>query len=135
MVRVPSWLDRLKRFAQSQEVVGRIGEPHEASGDLGNASAELDGVLAALPDLQRQVDGMVVVIRLHIDGGVFLQRLEISQLVQAQDAQPPQVRVKRVAFVNQQFAADHLVAGGGVARRNRSGARRTGCLRRTAASG
>src|SRR5581483_3655310 len=44
-----------------------------------------------------------------------LQLLEISQLVQPQDAEPPQVGVERIAFIDQQFAADNLVARSRVA--------------------
>ncbi len=45
----------------------------------------------------------------------FLEDFEIAELVEAQDAQLPQVGIENIAFVDQQLAADHLVASGGVA--------------------
>ena len=45
-----------------------------------------------------------------------LQLLEVAELVQAQDAQLPKTVVVDVAFVEHDFAADDLVARGGVAR-------------------
>ena len=52
-----------------------------------------------------------------LDFGVLLglQRLEILQLVQAQQAQFPQIAVVDLAFFQRQLAADDLVARRGVA--------------------
>src|SRR4029077_15941107 len=51
-----------------------------------------------------------------LDFGVLrLYGLEIIQLVEAQKAQLPQIVAEHVAFIEQQFAADHFVARAGVA--------------------
>ena len=48
---------------------------------------------------------------------VFLQHFEVAELVQTEQRDLPQPRIEQVAFVNQHFAPDHLVARGGVARK------------------
>ena len=47
-------------------------------------------------------------------GGRLTVPLEIRKLIQAQQAQLPQVRVVDAAFFQRQFAADHLIARGGI---------------------
>ena len=58
---------------------------------------------------------LVLVSRLISAASSAFKRLEITQLIQPQDAQLPQAVVEDLAFVDQQLAADHLIARGGVA--------------------
>ena len=46
---------------------------------------------------------------------IYLERIEVLQLVEAQQAVLPELRVVDRTFVEHQFAADDLVAGDGVA--------------------
>src|SRR5207237_10489030 len=55
-------------------------------------------------------------ITLDICGLLLFQNFEISELIQAQDAVIPQLGVEHVALIEKNFAADYLIARGGVAR-------------------
>ena len=51
-----------------------------------------------------------------LDLGVFgLEHFEIAELIQAKKADFPQAIVKEIAFIKKNFAANNLVASGGVA--------------------
>ncbi len=104
-----------ERLAQAEEIVRRIGSADKASGDARHAAVQLNGVLAAFFHLQRDVHGVGLGIALDVGRLFFLQRLEVAELVQAQDAEVPQPGVEQVAFVDQQLAANHFIASGRVA--------------------
>ncbi len=78
-------------------------------------AVQADRVLALFRDLEEQVDsarfGVLVRLGILID----LQRVEVVELVEAQEAQLPEVAVVNLAFFEEQFAADDEVAGDGVA--------------------
>ena len=80
-----------------------------------HAAVQADRVLAALLHLERDIHGVGLRIALDVGGFFLLQHFEIAELVQAQDAEVPQLGIEHVAFVEQDFAADDLVARGGVA--------------------
>ena len=107
----------LKRLAQAEEVVGRIVDADEGAFQSAHAAVQADAVLALFMDLQRQVDQAVFLVQLANRGVgiVGLQLVEVSQLIQAQQAQLPEARVVDVAFFQRDLAPDHLVARGGVA--------------------
>ena len=79
-----------ERFAQAEEVVGGIVQADERSGDAGNAAVQADRILAALLDLQRDVDRVGARVALQFVGFVFLQGFEIAELIQAQDTGIPE---------------------------------------------
>src|SRR5205823_2527905 len=61
-----------------------------------------------------KVDRIGLGIALDVGRLAFLQRFEVAELVQAENADVPEARVEHVAFVDKQLAADDLIAGGGV---------------------
>ena len=90
-MRVPSCESMRQRLAQAEEVVGGVVEPHEAAGDARNAAVQADGVLAALLHLQRDIDGVGLRVALDVGRLFLLQHFEVAELVQAQDAEIPQL--------------------------------------------
>ena len=90
-------------------------KPDEAAGDAADAAVQADRVLAALLHLERDIHGVGLRIALDVGGFFLLQHFEIAELVEAQDAVVPQLGVEHVAFIEQDFAADDLIARGGVA--------------------
>src|SRR5271154_5763413 len=103
-----------QRFSQSQEIVRLVGSPHETPGKSADSAREADGLLALFLHLQLDVHGAGLHVLFQL-GILRLDRLEISQLVQSQQAQFPEAVVKDLALVQQQLAADYLVASRGVA--------------------
>ena len=104
-----------QRFAQTEEVVGLIVEAEEGAGEAADAAIQADGVLALLVHAQQQGDG--VVRRVLRRGGVLvdLERVEVLELVEAEQALLPKIAVVDLAFFEQQLAADDGIAGDGVA--------------------
>src|SRR6185312_14554178 len=92
----------------------RFTQSEERSRDSGNAAVEADGVAAPLADLQRDID-RVVAIALQRVRLVFFQGFEIAELIETQDAEIPELRVIRIAFVEHQLAADDFIARRGIA--------------------
>ena len=78
-----------QRFAQPEEVVGGVVEPHEAARDAGNAAVQPDGVFAALLHLEGNVHGIRLRIALDVGGVFLLQHFEIAELVEPQNAVIP----------------------------------------------
>ena len=64
-------------LAQAKEVVGGIRRADETAGDGRNAAVQLDGVLAALFHLERDVHGIGLGIALDVGGFFGLERLEV----------------------------------------------------------
>ena len=115
--QVPDAGLHLKRLTQTEEVVGRVVDAHKRAFQAAHAAVQANAVLALLFDLQRQVDQPVFLVQLP-DGDVRILRLhhvEVSQLVQAQQAQLPESRVVDASFLQRDLAPDHLVAGRSVA--------------------
>src|ERR1700735_161102 len=103
-----------ERFAEAQEVIGLIRKADEAAGQAADAARQTDGLFAFLFDLQIDVHRAGFLIALDL--GVFgLERLEIIELVEAQQADFPEPVVEEIAFVEKYFAANDLVARGGIA--------------------
>ena len=102
-------------LALAEQVVRGVVEADKGARQPADAAGETDAVLAFLPDLQRDVHRGILHVLLDLGVLFGLQRLEVLQLVQAQQAQLPQIAVVNLAFFQRQFAADDLVAGGGVA--------------------
>src|SRR5208283_5042696 len=103
-----------QRLAESQEVVRLVGEPDESSHQPADAALQADGLLALFLQFEQEVDGAIFGVALDLRGLVRIQLVEIVQLVQPQNTDFPGVLVEERAFVNQQFAADHFVARGGI---------------------
>ncbi len=106
-----------ERLAQSKKVVGAVIEANKGASQTADAALESDAVLAFLLHFQREIDGAVLFVEVAFGGiGIVgLELLEIAELVQAQQAEFPETRVIDLAFFQGNFAADHFVAGGGVA--------------------
>ena len=102
-------------LAQSQEVVGLVVDAQEGAGIAADAAIHADRVLALFLDLEEQIDGARIRILVGLGVLVDLQRIEVFQLVEAQEAVLPQLGVVDRTLVQHQFAADDLVAGDGVA--------------------
>ncbi len=73
-------------------------------------------MFALLLQLQIDVDrpGLGVALQLRV---FWLDRVEVPELIQPQQAQFPQPVVEHLAFIQQQFAADDLVSRRGVPRK------------------
>ena len=102
-------------FTQAEEVVGLVVDAQESARQAAQAAVQADGVLALFLDLEQQVHGAGFGILMGLGVLIHLERLEVLQLVEAQQAVLPQLRVVDAAFLQHQFAADDLVAGDGVA--------------------
>src|SRR5262249_33325857 len=102
--------DNSETFTESQEIVRRVIQSQEASADSADAAAEADGVPALFFHFEIDID-----CRLGwawFDFGVLvLDFLEVSELIQTQQTVIPGSRIKDLAFVDKDFAADDLVAG------------------------
>ena len=105
-----------QRLAETEEVVGLVVQADEGSRKAADTAVQADRVLALLLELQQQVDGVVVGVLTALGVLLGLERLEVVQLVQAQDRQLPELAVVDLAFFQQKLAADDLVARDGVAR-------------------
>src|SRR6266436_1138701 len=102
-------------FAKAEEIVGLIGESDEGAGQTADAALQTDGLLALFLELQGEIDRTFFLIALDLDGLVFLDAVEVIELIQAQDADLPGALVEELTFVEKEFAADNFVARGGVA--------------------
>ena len=106
---------KVEGFAEAEEVVGLVVETDEGAGEAGDTTVETDGVLALFFEFQEQIDGGVVGIFAALGVLLDLERLEVVELVEAQEGEVPELRVVELAFLDEEFAADDLVAGDGVA--------------------
>ena len=104
-----------ERFAQAEEVVGLVVDAEERARQAADTAVQADRVLALFLDLQQQVHGSCVGILMGLRVLLDLERLEVLQLVEAQEAVLPQLRVVDLAFIQQQLAANYAVARDGVA--------------------
>src|SRR5260370_18520835 len=104
-----------KCLGEGQEVVGLVGETDETAGEAADAALQADGLLAFFLEFQADVDGAFLLIALDLRGLVRFDSVKVVELVKAEDADFPQALIEQLAFVNQQLAAAHFVALGGVA--------------------
>src|SRR5258706_7774409 len=102
-------------FAEAEKIVGLIGETNERAGQAADAALQTDGLLALFLELQGKVDRALFLIALDLDGLVFLDAVEVIELVQTEDTDFPGAFVEELALVEKKLAADDFVAGGGVA--------------------
>src|SRR5882762_6266984 len=102
-------------FAETEKIVGLIGETDERAGQATDSALQTDGLLALFLELQSEIDGAFFLIALDLDRFVFLDAVEVIKLVQTQDADFPGPLVEELALIEKKFAADDFVAGGGVA--------------------
>ena len=75
-----------QRLTQAQEVVGLVVEAEEGAGEAADAAIQADGVLALLVHAQQQVDGVVRLVLVRLGVLVDLERIEVVELVQAEQA-------------------------------------------------
>ncbi len=75
-----------ERFAESEEVVGAVGEADKGAGQTADAALQSDAVLALLFDLEREIDGASFFVELAVGGVgiVGLKLIEVSELVEAE---------------------------------------------------
>src|SRR4029077_15270111 len=104
-----------QRFAQAEEIVGLICQADESAIQSADTALQANGLFAFFFQLQQQVDSAVLGVALDFRGFVCFELGEVIQLIQAQDAQLPRTLVEQLSFVDQQLAANNLVARGGVA--------------------
>src|ERR1700722_7748272 len=107
----------LKRFAETQKVVRRIVNADEGAFQPADAAVQPDAVLAFFLNLESEVDQPVFLVQFAVGDIriVRLQLVEVSQLIQAQQAQFPKPGVIDVALFERDLAADYLVTGRSVA--------------------
>src|ERR1035441_7350416 len=104
-----------ERFAESEEVVGLVVDAEERTGQSTDTAIQTDGVLALLLNLEEQVYGAGIGILMRFGILIYLEWLEIFELVEAKQAVFPELGVVDLTFVEQQFAANDAIAGDGVA--------------------
>src|SRR5581483_10044073 len=82
-------------FPQAQKIVGLVSQADESSGQAADAAGEADAVLALFMDFQEEVHCASLFVEAAIGhvGIIRLQLLEVSQLIQAEQAEFPQTRV------------------------------------------
>src|SRR6266852_6365864 len=102
-------------FAETEKIVGLIGESDEGAGQATDAALQTDGQLALFLELQGEVDSAFFLIAFDLDGLVFLDAIEVIELVQTEDADFPGALVEELTLIEKKLAADDFVAGGGVA--------------------
>src|SRR5712672_2421851 len=102
-------------FAEAEKIVGLIGKTNERAGQAADAALQTDGLLALFLELQGKVDRALFLIAFDLDGLVFLDSIEVIELVQTQDADFPGALVEELALVEKKLAADDFVAGSGIA--------------------
>src|SRR5882762_28865 len=102
-------------FAEAEKIVGLIGKTNERAGQSADAALQTDGLLALFLELQGEVDSAFFLIAFDLDGLVFLDAIEVIELVQTQDADFPGALVEELALVEKKLAANDFVASGGVA--------------------
>src|SRR5882757_9390736 len=86
-------------FAETEKIVGLIGESDERAGQATDAALQTDGLLALFLELQGEIDGAFFLIALNLNGLVFFDAIEIIELVQTQDADFPSALVEELALV------------------------------------
>ena len=104
-----------QRFAETEEIVGLVGEADKTACQATDAALQTDGLLAFFLELEGNVHGSGFAVALDFGGLVRFDFVEIVKLIEAKDAELPQTLVEELAFINHQFAANDFVAGGGVA--------------------
>ena len=104
-----------ERLAQAKEVVGLVVDADECARHAAEAAIHADRVLAFFLHLEQQLDGAVIRVLVGFGVLVDLERLEVLQLVEAEQAVLPELGVVDRAFIEHQFAANDAVAGDGVA--------------------
>src|SRR6267154_392636 len=102
-------------FAEAEKIVGLIGKSDERAGQATDAALQTDGLLALFLELQGKVDCAFFLIAFDLAGLVFLDSIEVIELVQTQDADFPGALVEELALVETKLAADDFVASRGVA--------------------
>ena len=102
-------------LAQSQEVVGLVVEAEESAVVAADAPIQADRVLAFLLHLEEQIDSAGIGILMGLGVLIDLERIEVFHLVQAQQAELPELRVVDRTLVEHQLAADDAVARNAVA--------------------
>src|SRR5258708_35151030 len=109
--QVPQACLHLQRFTQTEEVIGRIVNAHECAFQSADAAIQANAVLALFVYFQRKVDQAVFLVQLANRSVriVGLQLVEVSQLVQAQQAQLPKTRAVNVSFLKGNLAPDDFV--------------------------
>src|SRR5579863_206456 len=98
-----------ERLPESQEIVRLIGQSQESARKPADSSGKTDVLLASFMDLKIYVDRASFRISLQIRI-LFLDFIEIAELIQPKNAQFPQTVVKQTAFIQQNLAPDHFVA-------------------------
>src|SRR6185437_16303055 len=102
-------------FAHAEEVIRLVIQTQEGTAQAAHAAVQADGVLAFLGDCRLHKNKTVLRVLMGFGILIHLQRIEVVQVIEPHDAQVPQLAVVNLAFLQRQFAADHIVARNGVA--------------------
>ena len=73
-------------FAETQEIIGLVGQADKGAGESADAPLQSDGLLALFLELEIEIDGAILGVALDLDGFVFLDALEVIELIEAKDA-------------------------------------------------
>ena len=107
-------IDR-ERFAAPEQVIGRVFETEERAADAGDAAVKGNLLAAALVHFDRHVNFAAFLVLPEVNVLFFVNRIEEAELVEAQDREFQIALVVNVAFVQDDLAAQHIVAREGVA--------------------
>ena len=102
-----------ERFTQSQEIVRLVRGADKGAGNSAHATGEADGLFPFFVHLQPDIHRTGLHVALQL-GVLRFDDVEVAELVEPQYAQFPQAIVVHLAFIQQNFPADHFIAGGGV---------------------
>src|SRR5882672_8423836 len=83
-------------FAEAEKIVGLIGETDERAGQAADPALQTDRLLALFLELQSEIDSAFFLIALDLNRFVFLDAVEVIELVQTQDADFPGALVEEL---------------------------------------
>src|SRR5260370_833001 len=72
-------------FAETQKIVGLVGQADEAAGQTADAALQANRLLAFFLELQEEVDRALFLVAFDFDRFVGVQFVEIIELVDAED--------------------------------------------------
>ena len=98
------------RLAATEKIVGRIIETEERAADAGDAAVERDLLATFLNNLEVDVNPSLLFVRAKVRIAVFINRIEEAKLVETQDRDFIKTLIVNVAFVDEHFAPEHVVA-------------------------
>src|SRR6185503_6805828 len=90
-----------KHFTTSEQVVRRVFQAEERTADTRNTTVERDLLATTLANLQRKIDSRFFIVCTAIDVFVFVDGIEVAELVELDDRVFPVRVVVDVAFIDE----------------------------------